>query len=124
VATPSRKGAPRRSPGRGGRLGLTIAPKGTPSPKKNTCGEDPQTGLPLDLEHAWPTVPKFTTSALPLGRVFGKAHAFKVEMRVSDVNAPPTQSPPRHVGYGPIAGTVVETPTNVATVRFIRLKHG
>jgi hypothetical protein len=108
----------------GDRLGLTIAPKGTPSPKKNTCGEDPQTGLTLAFEHAWPTVPKFTTSALPLGRVFGKAHAFKVEMRVSDVNAPPRQSPPRHVGFGSLAGTVVETPTNIATVRFVRLKHG
>jgi hypothetical protein len=108
----------------GGRLGLEISPKATPSPKKNTCGEDPQTGLTLYFEHAWPTVPPFTTSALPISRVFGKAHAFKVEMRVSDSNSPPQQSPTRTVSAGNLKGTVTETPTNKATVRFIRLKHG
>jgi hypothetical protein len=108
----------------GDRLGLDISPKPAPSKAKNTCGEDPQTGLTLAFEHAWPTVPPFQTSALPIRRVFGKAHAFKVQMRVSDVNSAPRQSPPRHVGFGQLAGTVVETPTNTATVRFIRLEHG
>jgi hypothetical protein len=105
-------------------LPCSVPPRSLSSPTKNTCGEDPQTGLSLDFEHAWPTVPSFQTSALPISRVFGKAHAFKVEMRVSDVNSLPQQSPSRHVGSGQLGGTVVETPTNKATVRFIRLKHG
>lgn len=108
----------------GDRLGMEISRKATASPTKNTCGEDPQTGLTLDFEDAWPTIPSSRRARCRSRAPFGNAHAFKVEMRVSDTNSPPRQSASRQVSAGSLAGTRTETPTYKATVRFIRLSHG
>jgi hypothetical protein len=109
----------------GGLLGLTISErKSRPGEENDTCGIDPQTGLPQEFREAWPTPPKLQSSQLPLGRIFGHRKAFKVEFRVSDVPRGPHASKPREVSGGNLRGTVVETATNKATVRFIRVSGG
>jgi hypothetical protein len=103
-----------------GRLSLEVSPN---TQRKNfnsvdRCGEDPQTGITDALQWAWPQPVKLSTGSLSSKEIFGHARSFKVFLHNSDIA--PAQSN-RHVSYGSLSGTVTDTGSSSATVRFIRV---
>jgi hypothetical protein len=84
------------------------------------CGEaPPQAGYGdeiADMNDQWPTPAHLPYEKMPLHKIFGKTHAFKIEFKSLDPGPPTTGQ----LGTFPLTGHFTDHGTTEATLRFIR----
>jgi hypothetical protein len=84
------------------------------------CGEaPPEAGFGdtiADLSDQWPTPAVLPFEPMPLHKIFGHRHAFKIEFKSLDP-PPPIRGP---LGTPPLTGNFTDHGTTEATLRFIR----
>jgi hypothetical protein len=104
---------------RAGRLGLAVSPRtALGGSVADDCGADPQTGASDLLRWSFPTPPDLEPAPLPERVIFGHRRAFKVTLRWPDAPTPSTLARP--ISVGTFTGTVTDSATNRATIRFVR----
>jgi hypothetical protein len=84
------------------------------------CGEaPPDAGFGdeiADITHQWPTPALLPYEPMPLHKIFGRTHAFKIEFKSLDP-PPPSRG---NLGTPPLTGNYTDHGTTEATLRFIR----
>jgi hypothetical protein len=84
------------------------------------CGQaPPAAGFGTDITEItdqWPTPATLPFEKMPLHKIFGKTHAFKIEFKSLDPG-PPIRG---KLGGFPLSGNYTDHGTSEATLRFIR----